>query len=446
MNQQISLRKRLLLWIGFPILIAGLFALFFSFIASWHEIEEVYDAQLVHSAKVLLQITNKQVIEGQGKNIILGIEDPRIEHKYEKNISFRIWYKDILVTESVNSINFGTHQSPPGFSDQIINGQKWRVFVFVDEKEDFRIETSELYKIRYEIILHLMLSILAPGLIFIPIILAVVWIGIRKSFKPLETLSQDIDNRSIDDLTQIDYSKTPLEISSFVRALNNLFIRIEESFRKERDFVDNAAHQLRTPLAAMKTQTQVLMKNDTQDHSINDGLQNLLSSIDRSSNLVEQLLSFSRLQNENFKTEKSNISDLIEDILSDYKNAADQKNITIDKQIETDQFANIHPYSIDMMISNFVENAIKYAPQGGHVLISFSSGLLQICDNGVGLSDKEKEKVFDRFIRFDKTGQMGSGLGLSIAKWVAEAHALTITLSDNKPSGLIVSVQFDLVD
>lgn len=441
-NAPLSLRRQLLVWITAPVLIAGFLIAMMAFAFSWHEIEEVYDAQLVHSAKVLLQLAEHEVNDNGSKAINLGTENPNLRHRYEKKMAFRLWYNDLLVTQSTNAENFGSFEAPPGFSDQKINGKPWRFFVFIDESNNLRVETSERYAIRYELIGQLMMSLIVPALLFIPTIMLAVWLGVRRSLRPLLSLSQSVDHRHATDLTPIDGISVPAEVTPLVYALNRLLARLAESFNREREFTDHAAHELRTPLAAMKTQTQVLLKKAANIPECRDGLNNLHATIIRATHLVEQLLSMARLQHENLPLTTTDMAECVREAVDIVDAAAREKNIAVTLSIPETMPMHGHSDSLIMMIRNIVDNAVKYTPRGGHVAINLTPGTLIISDNGPGLSDIDKARVFERFIRADKSGQPGSGLGLSIAKWIADIHKGTITLSDNTPHGLIVTVQW----
>lgn len=439
-----SLRRQLLLWISIPVLIAGILTAILAFIFSWHEIEEVYDAQLVHSAKVLLQLTEHEVLENGKGDIQLGVENPNLQHRYEKKMAFRIWHDEKLVTESANASVFGNFEAEPGFSDQHIQGKPWRFFVFVDPQKKLRVETSERYAIRYELIGQLMISLIIPILFFIPIILAIVWIGVRKNLKPVVRLSHAVDRRHSDDLVPIIAADIPQEILPLVQALNRLFARISDSFRREREFTDYAAHELQTPLAAMKTQTQVLMKKASQMPECREGLNNLHDTIDRAAHLVEQLLLLARVQNENRNLEVMDISECLRDVIDYSSRLAQSQNKTIMMNIPDNIRIKGNPDSLSILIRNILDNALKYTPYGGSIDITLSpDAVLTIKDTGPGLSDEDKTRVFGRFVRADKTGQTGSGLGLSIAQSIADAHGAIIQMSDNQPQGLVVTMAFE---
>lgn len=444
MTKTYSLRHRLIVWISIPIAIATISALLLSYFFAKHEIEEVYDAQLVHSAKVLQQLTVHEIM--QDKDFNLGIENSSLQHRYEQKLGFRIWVDGKIITQSSNTAGFDRFSASPGFSNHHINGHEWRFFVFIDADNNLKIEVSERYDVRYELILQLMISIVIPTLISIPLILLIIWGGVRKVLRPVVKMSAEVDQRGSDDLSPIQDKRLPSEIAPLVLALNRLFVRLEGSFRREREFTDHAAHELRTPLAAMKTQTQVLIKRSKDMPDCLEGLENLQSSINRATHLVGQLLSLARLQHETVMYETLDLSLLLHDCLCDAQPLADEKNIIVKTHIAEQILVHGYAESIGILLGNLLDNAIKYTPEKGQVDVSLTpDGLLRICDTGSGISDKDKECVFKRFVRVDKTGQTGSGLGLAIAEWIAGQHGVRIQLSDNNPHGLCVSIQWSSV-
>lgn len=441
MNKNYSLRRRLILWISLPILCATLLALLASYIFARYEVEEVYDAQLVHSAKVLLQLTQHEIMEDNDFN--LGIENPDLQHKYERKFGFRIWVSNNIITQSSNTKIFTDFEAPPGFSNQNIKGYDWRFFVFIDPENEIKIEVSERYDIRYELIFQLMIALILPALMFLPIVLAMIWIGVRKVLKPVVKISADVDRRSSNDLSPIQKDTLPQEIAPLVQALNRLLSRIEESFTRERQFTDNAAHELRTPLAAMKTQAQVLIKKASSMPNCKEDLDNLHASIDRASHMVDQLLSFTRLQADQIEFEELDFSSLVREVLKSISPLAIKKGLEIEANISPNIKANGSSHALEIMLRNLINNAIKFTPSSGKIDVSVFEDshrvLLKISDTGPGIKDSDKEKVFERFYRVHKNIQ-GSGLGLSIAKWVCDIHNAKISLSDNDPNGLIVTV------
>lgn len=439
-----SLRRRLIFWISLPILVAILLATLTSYLSARHEIEEVYDAQLVHSAKVLLQLTQHEIMEDEGFH--LGLENPDLQHRYERKLGFRIWVDNALLTQSPSTESFADFEAPPGFSNQTIGTHEWRFFIFIDPINKIKIEVSERYDIRYELIIQLMVSLILPAVIFIPVIFLIVWVGVRKVLKPVVKISSDMDKRSSNDLSPIHQGALPQEIAPLVLALNRLFSRIEESFNRERQFTDNAAHELRTPLAAMKTQTQVLLKKTGDMPECKAGLENLHASVDRASHMVDQLLSFARLQGDQVEFKETDFSALVEEVLKDISPLAVKKKVDLEANIAPVLKVKGNKPALMIMLRNLIDNAIKFTPSNGKIDVSVVNEgrivTLKISDTGPGIKDTDKDKVFERFYRVQKNKQ-GSGLGLSMAKWVCDVHGANILLSDNDPCGLVVTVAME---
>lgn len=439
-----SLRRRLIGWISIPILLASLLIFTGGYVSAWHEVEEIYDAQMVHSAKVLLQLTTHELMEDEG--VHLGTENTSLHHKYERKMGFRVWVDGKLITQSSNVSEFASFEAPPGFSDQDIGEYKWRFFVFIDPAHKIQVEMSERYDVRYELINQLMSALVLPALLLIVSIVVLVWIGVRKAIMPVVKISGDVDARGTDDLSPISSPSIPDEISPLVQALNRLFLRIQQSFQREREFTDHAAHELRTPLAAMKTQTQVLMKKAADMPECRDGLENLNASINRATHLVNQLLSLSRLQHDVFALGKMDLSGCVREALDEALAGMNEKGLIVKADIADSILVKGNSAYIAILLRNLLDNAMKYTPSGGTVTVSLKpSGLLSVADTGAGVPDADKARIFDRFVRVDKTGQEGSGLGLSIVQGIAAAHHAPITLRNNTPHGLIVDLQWTVL-
>lgn len=443
-----SLRRRLLALICVPIILAGLVIGGLSIAFTYHEIGEVYDAQLVGSAKLLLQLTVHELEEPEEKGLALGPEQDKLSHLYEKKTSFRIWKDGRLVTESASAGVFASKPSPPGFSllDVDADGSYWRIFEYVDQDSGVTIEVAEDNDVRTELIEQILGSLFIPAIIFVPLIMLFVWVGTTRSLKPMVFLAQQVNNRNAEDLTSLETSHIPEEVTPFISALNRLFKRVNETLQREREFTDNAAHELRTPLAAMKTQTQVLMKNGESSAEHQEGLGNLLNSIDRATQMVAQLLSFARLQNVHDPIETVNLSVLAASAVRELSLGALSRAQMIEAEIVPDLYLNGYSGALTVLVRNLVDNAIKYTPQGGHIVVSLKpfgqNVVLEVKDTGPGIAPEHGDKIFDRFYRINKSQGTGSGLGLSMVRWIAEMHNAQIQLDNNPPHGLIIRVVF----
>ena len=161
---------------------------------------------------------------------------------------------------------------------------------------------------------------------------------------------------------------------------------------------------------------------------------------------MDQLLSLARLQNEKLPRENINLSRILSEVLSNIVPSASQKKIEISKEIAGNICVYGHSASVEILLSNLLDNAVKYTPEEGKISVRLEQdGTLRISDSGPGLSDLDKKRVFERFVRADKSGQSGSGLGLSIVQWVAGAHDVQIRLLDKIPSGLIVEIRWSVL-
>ncbi|MGA8260924.1 MAG: ATP-binding protein [Arenicellales bacterium] len=441
-----SLRWRIVRLVGIPVVLSGLLVGAFALYSSWKEVREVYDTQLIHSAKILHQLTEHELSENEDKTINLIPETEDLGYKYERNIAFRIWHDGSPITRSVNAPPFGLLKAPPGFSNQRVSGEKWRFFVYSDPDSGITVETSERFEIRYELVWYLLLGLLLPGSLFIPVALVIVWLGTSRGLRPLAFLSRDVDTRDSDDLSSIEPERTPREIDALINALNRLFGRLKEALNRERDFTDNAAHELRTPLAAIKTQAQALRSRLQGASRHDEAFANLLSSIDRATSLVDKMLAFSRLQKESCRPTPVDLPSLLGETIADMAGDAVAKRHEL--TLEADEPTTIYGDrdALGIMVRNLVENAIKYTPPGGRISVGLtklgSRPSILVQDTGPGIADAEKGRVLNRFYRIAGADSPGGGLGLAIVKWIADQHRADLSLSDVEPNGLRCTVTF----
>lgn len=445
-----SLRLKLITLFGASILLGTLVVGTVSMISAYHEVNEVYDAELSHAAKMLYQLTSYDIEQKDNVRIHLGEEPKNISHHYEKNIVFSVWHADHLVTRSSGAEELGDFIAENGFSDRKIEHTWWRFYVYRSPDTDVVIQAAEKLDIRTELVFDLMISLLLPAALFIPFSLAIIWFGTTRSFKPLKLLSADVDRRSVTDLSPVNHINVPSEITPLIRAMNRLLTRVSHGLDKEREFTDNAAHELRTPLAAMKMQVQVLLKQSGLTTNDRDGLEDLLASINRGAILVDQLLAFSRLQNHVETTTPESpwsASQVLEEQLKSLTSFAEAKKLRISSHIAPDIELAINEQAFTILVRNLLENAIKFTPEAGEIKVELApnnpNGVnLRIADSGPGVPDSEKARIFERFYRIDKSKTDGSGLGLSMVKWIADQYGATIELDHNTPSGLIINIHF----
>ena len=455
----VSIRKRLLfLLVG---VIGSLWAIvtWQVYIETQHEVEELFDAQLAQSARVLFGLIKHEIedqedeAEERERHFVLDVDTFHPAHRYEQKLAFLVRSSDgkFLFRSATAPLFSIPNEDDTHYTNQALEGQLWRVFTL--REGQFWVQTAERYDIRNELIHQVISSTLSIFLISIPLVAMLIWFSIGHSLKPLHQVASEISARRPEQLQQIDINKVPLEIRELINALNALFSRLHHAFENERRFTADAAHELRTPLAAIKTQAQVAQRaKDSQQRQ--QALQKMIMGLDRATHLVEQLLNLARIE----ATQTLPISgcidlhELVNHVIINLTPQALDKAIDLGLETELDvSITRGHWEALELMMRNLVDNAIHYTPPGGHVTITLtkdSPSFLTLCiiDTGPGIPLEQKKRIFERFYRGNNHNQSGSGLGLSIAQRVAQLHHLNIQLLNNpdRNNGLCVQIQFPL--
>jgi two-component system OmpR family sensor kinase len=266
-------------------------------------------------------------------------------------------------------------------------------------------------------------------------------------------VTRALDTRHPEALDPLPDNRLPAEVRPVVDALNGLLERLATALDTQKAFVADAAHELRTPLAAVQIQSQ-LVARAKDDASRKEALEDLQAGITRATRLAEQLLALARSEPDGKSaTTPVDLHALLDDCVGAYVLLAQQRGV--DLGIEANEAATINgdANSLRVMFSNLIDNATKYTPRGGRVDVSLQldegQPLVRIADSGQGIPADERERVFDRFYRVGsgasraRTDVAGSGLGLAIVRRIALQHDATVTLSESETGGLLVSVRFN---
>jgi two-component system sensor histidine kinase TctE len=282
---------------------------------------------------------------------------------------------------------------------------------------------------------------------------ALVWAGIRNGLAPLERLRIAVSGRAANNLTPIELDSAPEEVRDLARALNSLLAAVHTSVAGQRRFVNDAAHQLRTPLAGLKGQTEVALAEAT-DPQLRARLARVHESAVRSAHLVNQLLSLARAEPESPLAQGGDVIDLVvlaRDITTEWVPRALAAGVDLGMEEPEDSQAAVplrgHAVLLGEALANLIDNAIRYAGKGAEVTVAARregrSGVLEVCDNGPGIAPDLHQAVFDRFVRATHEGT-GCGLGLAIVKGIVERHGGQVTLAAMAPHGLRVRVVLPL--
>lgn len=284
-----------------------------------------------------------------------------------------------------------------------------------------------------------------------PILGLLIWFIIGRGLKALSRVGKEVSDRAAHYLEPFDLQSIPREMSPLIDELNKLFLRLHQGLEREKAFSANAAHELRTPLAAIKTQAQVAgkMVDETQRKK---ALRNLIASVDRCTHVVQQLLILSRLVPDATLQDvsKLNLSNLTAEVIAELAPAAIRKQIDIELITGSTQiFLEGNATALSILIRNLVDNAIRYTPEHGVITVHLNQSIgqrhliLRVTDNGPGISPELRSQVFERFYRVLGNQSSGSGLGLAIVQQIASLHCAKVILeTPSSGQGLEVIIHF----
>ena len=485
-----SIQQRLLisLLIGLPLL----WMLTSSFIAwrLWHEINEMNDTQITQVARYLIGIAPK---EAHDKD-----HDEQDESKHNKKnaakiynlkskqlsgdlgeaeddyMGFAIWdKKGRLLMADENGQSFAFLPDQRGFLEeqdsayQRLNpfSKRWRLFYVHDDHDDKYegrvIAVGQNLESRQGMIVDAMSVQVLPMLIGLFAFMGlVVWL-IRRGFMPLTQISSELEQRQPQDDSPIT-ADVPKEIQPLVTALNVLFVKVADTLAREQRFTADASHELRSPLAALKLQADLLQQQILQLSGLESGVednnqlfyhaQKISDGIERATHLVDQLLILAKIEpQQQLPPEQLESPDwllLTDIILSDVNRLAREKHIQLKRTVNCDNPADILPILINpilfkLLIRNLLDNAIRYCPEGSLIELQLDSNAIRVVDNGLGVEPEQLDRLSERFYRPAGQSQLGSGLGLSIANRIAELHGLKLEFTNRSEpeTGFIVTIR-----
>lgn len=436
-----SLRRRLLGLLLGGVAAAWLVTMVFSYIDAHHEVDELFDAQLGQAAQTLLALASHE--EGD------DIEDlGEVTHKYQRRLRFQIWHADgKLLLRSKNAPETSL-TTTAGFSETRDHDGRWRHFSQWNEDRSLQVQVSENHHIRDDLIGHIAWRLLLPALFGLPLIGIWVWLATRQGLASLDGIARQIASRAPQQLQPLTPASAPEEIRTMLEALNGLFQRVDTALEAERRFTADAAHELRTPLAALQAQLQVAQRardSDERDRSLNQ----LQSGLTRASHLVDQMLQLARLDPESGLPDPQpvDLAGQAEAVCADLGPQILGKNIDFDLDARPGCTVIGQTEWLRVLIRNLVDNAVRYTPEGGQVRVELTRNdgrcQLTVSDSGPGIPAAERETVLRRFHRLDQGGQPGSGLGLAIVARIAELHGAQLELGQPAGgSGLTVTVRW----
>jgi two-component system OmpR family sensor kinase len=430
-----SIRNQLLFWLV-AIVVAGVG------VAGWliyrqalAEANELFDYQLQEIAAALPSEPFSQIFGAH--------------NDADEGIVIQIWSR-------TGALMYYSHPRAPlapraelGFSTERTERGDWRVYGAI--VGDNVVQLAQPLSVRNRLAANVALRTLWPLILLLPLLGLAVWVIVGRGLAPLARLARALEARNPQALDPLPDGRLPLEVQPLVRALNRLLSRLTEALDTQRAFVADAAHELRTPLAAVQIQSQLVARAQDPE-SRREALGDLQAGVTRATRLAEQLLALARAEPvEGAVKEPVDLRTLLADCVAGHAPLAQRSGVDLGFEEAEPATIKGDADALRAMFGNLLDNAVKYTPQGGRVDVALRRDpegrpCVRIGDSGPGIPAEERERVFDRFYR-DASARArsdveGSGLGLAIVRRAAAQHGAAIELGDAPLGGLLVTIRF----
>jgi two-component system OmpR family sensor kinase/two-component system sensor histidine kinase QseC len=364
---------------------------------------------------------------------------------------YQIWARD-------GTLRWRSYEAPSGmpmrdltqfgYGTGTIDGEPYRVFSLPTRNGDYVIQVAENLDEAW--IQVGITSAYYAAFLLIPfgLVLLATWVLLRRTLRSINALAAGLESRNPLDLTPVPVSAPPRELVPILSAMDMLFGRMQRALSIERSFTSLAAHEMRTPLAGLRAQAQLLSQEELPEEP-RETVAELMKGVDRAAHMVDQLLDLARVEglalSGELQFEQVRVMDVFQDVLHDLTLRIRRREVTVTARVG-DTTVNCHAFALSVLLRNLLSNAILYSPTGSRVeLVVVPDGenvILAVDDSGPGISEQDRERVFERFNRLGRSQADGIGLGLSIVLLVVEMHRAKIQLLSSPLGGLRAQVQF----
>lgn len=436
-----SIRRQLLKWLLIPLFLLILIDSTILYRIAMHFEKNAFDHSLVDTTHDVSQLINqshpdqKPELNDETRRIILSDQFDKMYYNVRDMDGNFVGGDKELVFDK-NQDNLDTY-----FYFAVIDGQIVRVasnvldIVSNKSTRKVRIQVAETLNKRTRLAGQILLGIVIPQVILLLAVFLLTWSGIGRGLQPLWALQSALSKRSHRDLSRVDLPGIPDEVRVLVTSINLLMAQMQNLLESQNQFIADAAHQLRTPLAGLLAQIE-LAQDEKKPEELEQSLASMAKSGQRLVHLVNQLLALARTQPEAKRYVEFahvNLKKLVSDVTADMVSAADRKNIDLGFECEEGQYVILGDViQLQELVYNLLDNAIRYTPKDGKITVELHKELenivLSVIDNGLGIPLLERDKVFERFYRVANNGQDGSGLGLAIVADIVQVHNATIDL------------------
>ena len=430
-----SLRRRLVWLLTGTVAAIWLLSVLVVYQRAHREAGELLDNQLSQVGETLLAI----VAGGEVEHFVKELHE-HVDHN-PVPIAFEVWLnKDgvarrLVISPSHTGFETGT---TPGFSEHTHQGARWRFYAVQDDDAEYRVVVGQAYAARERLAREVGLSLLLPAMLALPLMALAVWWVVSRALQPVNAVARQVGALDAQALAPLDEAaRLPDEITPLRSALNALIRRVTEAFENERRFTADAAHELRTPLAALKVQAQVALRaqaNDSRQHA----LIQVIAGVDRMTHLVEQLLTLARVDpaRHDIAPQPFDPAAIITEVCSELLPQALRQGQSLSVDAAPGCSIAITPAWLQIALRNLVDNALRYAGKGAHIEVRLartgSGCTLSVADDGPGVVPELRTRLTARFVRGESEGE-GCGLGLSIAARVAGLSHAQLELGDGLP-------------
>jgi two-component system OmpR family sensor kinase len=431
-----SLRRHLLAWLVPVFLAAALMAVGCTYYMYGAMVSWFMDSQM----QVLAESHTAETIGPPALR-------PLTDHHIEKGVLIvQIWDgQGNLLTSSYPAVTVPL-QAADGFEEVKLGSQRWRIYSVHTPART--VQAIQNVAFRVDIIKKQALQAGLPIALLIPVSAVILWLAIRVALRRLETVARAAAAQDENTISELPTEDVPSEISPLVLAVNRLLTRLRDAFASQRRFVQDAAHELRTPITAMTLQLENL-KACSMDAETTAQVAQFEAGLKRTKRLIEQLLRLARQEAPQKADAASSIelAEFLRELISDLMPCADHRDIDLGLSVDVDATVRANPHELRSLLHNLLDNALRYTPDHGVVDVRvFADGgkaVVEVVDSGPGIPPDLLPRVFDRFFRIEGSDTEGSGLGLAIAKHAAERNRIDLTLDNRiERSGLVARVTF----
>lgn len=415
------------------------------------EVTRVLDARLAEAGQMVSSLISDRRIDVASAATIAA-DQSRAENpagaEYSHKLSCQIWSLDGALVGASGGAPAGQLSAlDEGFADSMIDGEEWRVYSVVNQELGVRVMVGDSHKVRDRLVRDVTTGLILPALLILPVLAGLIWLSLRRGLRPLDRLARGLSRRTADDLDPVGTSTLPDEIAPVATAINGLFGRVSAARDREKAFTSFAAHELKTPLAGIKTQAQVAMMAP-DDATRAGALDRIQQGVARTDRMVRQLLSLASVDRAERQQETAvDVMAIIHDIIDELARTAAARDVTLTVSGEGPMPVRSDAVLLTVALRNIIENAIAVAPDASEVEITVERQgarlTIHVADRGPGIDEADRAHVTDRFFRGGSANTNGSGLGLAIVKTATERLGGRLEFSPRPGGGEVVSLNFD---